>query len=227
MPLSVLQAKSEGSNNTTGTTLAVSPTSATTAGSLLVALVTIVTGVGQVVSVTDSASQAWTVVASESFFDSNIGADVLTAVAYFADAASVTSVTATVGIGNTVGVFFYEVGSALTVSPLDQTGTAGTLSGTPSVSASGATSQADEIVFAALCSYDFGSAGDTLSQTGWTFDDSWNTTAYGYAGYELLSATGTPSCAPSGTSAGCYAGALATFKAASVSVAVNPVVMII
>lgn len=106
----------------------------------------------------------------------------------------------------------------LASTSLDQTGTGTGSSSSPSVTASGATTQADEVVYAMLISTDGINWTNTTPPSGYTetYDEPDNSSFMGGSGaYKVLSATETPTATFTTGSSIAWSSALATFKLSS------------
>src|ERR1035437_8372110 len=202
MALSVVQAVGAAPTGTGGFTTASPAISTVTAGDLVVCAVMggAANGTGYTLSVTDSASQSWTSGASAIVYAAYFGV----AIFYKANSAAITTVTAhngTSGTDNGLACQFFEIAGAATTTPADVTDTAkgATSSTAMTVTAGGATAQANDIAVGAFGSW---SNVATDSVSGVTAGWSAKTALHGECGtvpywpalfpyYQILSSTAT------------------------------------
>ncbi|MGA8923181.1 MAG: IPT/TIG domain-containing protein, partial [Candidatus Dormiibacterota bacterium] len=209
--------QSFGSANTTaGTTLSKSPTAATAAGDLLVAVIRTrnTTAKAPVSSVTDSASNHWVRAAT-----TTQGSQADGEIWYAASAAALTtaqSITVTLAASSAIAFTVVDITGA-TASPLDVIATKGGATQPASTGTTVATAQASEIAIG-----DIGwnsSTGTVSGQTsGYTVLPTQNATVSGegaseQGAWQLLSATGAQSySATLSSSTVAWTGVIATFK---------------
>jgi len=163
--LSIVQAVSAGTGESTSGTL--SPTiEAAGAGDLVVLVVSSVNTVVHTISVSDSASQEWTLATSAVLYNANDGA---ISIYYVQNSYAITSVTITPSSPTNMSCGFLEVSGVSASSPLDQTATAtsGTGSSTAATASASETTQASEIAIGAIGTY---AGNPTISgvTSGWT-----------------------------------------------------------
>lgn len=211
---SAVQSNVVTSSNTPSNTLSTSNLTTAT-GNTLVALWNNFDGGGLSASVADTPNGSYTAAVGPT---DSTGATISTGIWYKANTTGLSSQPIT-GMSSGGGNFYQTLGyielGGVTSTPLDALGGVSTTlsTGSPSISTSGATTQASEI---AIAYFTGGTPGTITEASGWTtLFDSCNMAGFVclHAAYIVLSSTGTVTYAPTTMLPSVYAMAIATFKA--------------
>lgn len=206
-PATSLVQESSTANTSGATVLSLTLTlgAATKAGNLLVVAVT--AAGNTTMTITDSGGNAWSNAIGPVY---NSHAVEESAVFYAADAKATTTITVSFGTAVAYPALYgYEIAGAATSSPLDVTGSASpTKKATIAVATSASTTTSADFVVEADGTF----AGDALTATGWTVDNTYATSGFANSAYQSMTAAQVANFTT--TSSDKFEAVIAAFKAA-------------